>query len=114
MLEKAGLSLILHALKTNPVPKSRYEDSSPVNVARAVLKLDQFLLELSMEMSDKLYRLQNSQITKRVALQGSLTFLHEYKYIHEVIVDPANEFSPSILKRTPYEVETLLSLHEND
>ena len=91
MLVKAGLSTLLRAFQTNPKPISKGENSSPQAVTTAFANLDMFLLDLSMEFSDKLFKLQSTKIASRVGSQGSRMFLQAYKYLISCILDPENE-----------------------
>ena len=91
MLERAGLVEIQSAFKDANHSISKSANTSPGLISGAFLKLDRFLLDLSMEMSDKLFRIQSPEIAKRVASSGSEKFLEEYKFIVGVIQDPKNE-----------------------
>ena len=90
MLKVSGLANLLEALKSLARPLSQHAQTSPNAVTNAMSHFDRFLLGITMDVTESLYRIQSLDIAKRVSQQGSLLFLNAYRSIVKDIEDPSN------------------------
>jgi hypothetical protein len=115
MLSKSGLENVLRQFQTHQKPLAETIQLSRELLISSFEALDLFLLDLTMDLSDKLYRITSVEIAKRVSIRGSQHFLHDYRFLVDQISDPENKFGDPMLivRRSVQEVETLLALHED-
>jgi hypothetical protein len=91
MLKMSGLHQLLEQLKSLPKPLSQHAQTSPTTVEQAMASFDRYLLGLTLDVPETMYRIQSLDIAKRVSQQGSLLFLNAYRTIVLDIEDPANQ-----------------------
>lgn len=114
MMIKSGLDEIFQFIQTLPTPLSSHTQTSRAQIQKSIQKLDVFLLDSFNEISEKVLCIQNVEIGKRVFMNGAFKFLDSYKLLYDTITDPINEYEDvdSLIPRTVFEVETLLSFDE--
>ena len=114
MLARSGLIDIVRCSKTFEKPMSSHQELECDKIKYAFEQLDDFLLDLSGDVSESLFRIQSLDISKRVSSKGATMLLATYKELYDMITDPENlyEDPESLIRRSVFEVETLLSLSE--
>ncbi|KAJ3253271.1 Golgi transport complex subunit 6 [Boothiomyces macroporosus] len=112
MLDKSGLLELIVKMKSSEKPYSLVPELSTSVISTKLAKLDNYLVNVTMDVSETLYRIKSLDIAKECVKKGCIQFVKEYSWLVSEILDPANkyEFPNSLIRRNVKEVETLLSL----
>ena len=108
MMTLAGLQSLNTSMEIVEGPLGLDPRTDKKAVSHAMSNLGRFLLEVNMDVTEKLYRIQSVDIAKRVASKGRNLFLKTYKDIVGKLQDPANEYG-EVKFRPVSELELLLS-----
>jgi hypothetical protein len=108
MMKMAGLDSLHTAMEVGEKPLSLNLKCDKNAVKAAMTTLSRFLLEVNMDVTENLYRIQSVDIAKRVASKGRTLFLASYKEIVAKLQDPENEYG-DIQFRPVSELSLLLS-----
>ncbi|KAJ3275719.1 Golgi transport complex subunit 6 [Terramyces sp. JEL0728] len=112
MLEKSGLLGLIVKMKESEPPYSLLPELETAVISQKLAQLDTYLVNVTLDVSETLYRIKSLDIAKECVRKGSIQFVKEYSWLVNQILDPANkyEFPNSLIRRNIKEVETLLSL----
>ncbi|KAJ3296955.1 Golgi transport complex subunit 6 [Borealophlyctis nickersoniae] len=116
--EESGLSHPIHLLDTKPadVPLSSLPGMDAQSIAEAMSRLDTFLCGSTTDVSSSLARVTSSRIARVVGRRGGRLFVEAYRRLAEEVMKAENGYEnpASLVPRTVAEVETLLSLGEDE
>ena len=96
---KSSMQLLNHFLQNEG--GSSHDDTSTTNHPAGAA---------TMDVVEKMYKIQSVDVSRRVAARGRTLFLEAYAMIVGEIMDPANkyEFPASLIARSPEELMVLL------
>ncbi|KAI8892956.1 oligomeric Golgi complex subunit 6 [Globomyces pollinis-pini] len=114
MLKQSGLYPLIRSMEQNQRPFGLQANTDSNAINQSMNQFDKYLLDVTMDVSETLYRIQSLDIGKRVASKGCRMFFDKYKFLVNEILNPENkyEFPATLIRRSVEEVETLLSMSD--